>query len=57
MVLGFVSALDTASATLREALPQMERLADMLVLARSGRISRRARLAATSTRYTARDVG
>ncbi|MFI9583681.1 DUF6896 domain-containing protein [Streptomyces sp. NPDC052236] len=41
VVLGFVHALDAASATLREALPQLEQLADMLGLARSKQISRR----------------
>ncbi|WP_392840853.1 DUF6896 domain-containing protein [Streptomyces sp. LN500] len=40
LVLGFVAALSTASATLRVAVPQMERLADIWVLARSGRLSR-----------------
>lgn len=40
LVLGFVSALDTASAALRESVPQLECPADMTWLARSGRISR-----------------
>ncbi|MEU1652733.1 DUF6896 domain-containing protein [Streptomyces pristinaespiralis] len=43
LVLGFLSALETASAELREALPQVERMADMLTLARSGQIGREGR--------------
>lgn len=40
LVVGFVSALGAASAAVREAVPSMERLADLLVLAHSGNISR-----------------
>ncbi|MDQ0840861.1 hypothetical protein [Streptomyces sp. V1I6] len=43
MVLDFVAALETAGTELREALPQVERLADLLALARSGQIGRRGR--------------
>ncbi|MGW2868025.1 DUF6896 domain-containing protein [Kitasatospora sp. NPDC001225] len=40
LVLGFLAALDRAEAALCEAVPPLERLADILAAARSGRISR-----------------
>ncbi|CAN3984212.1 DUF6896 domain-containing protein [Kitasatospora purpeofusca] len=39
-MLAFVSDLGAAGSAMREAFPALERLADVLVLARSGRISR-----------------
>lgn len=39
-MLGFVSDLGAAGAAMREAFPSLERLADVLVLARSGQVSR-----------------
>lgn len=41
LVLGFVGALGAARAAARESMPSLDRLADLLVLARSGEISRR----------------
>ena len=41
LVLGFVGALGAARAAVRESMPSLDRLADLLVLARSGEISRR----------------
>lgn len=40
-VLGFVRALGAADAALRQALPSVERPADLLALARSGEIGRK----------------
>ncbi|MGW7042179.1 DUF6896 domain-containing protein [Streptomyces avermitilis] len=41
LVLGFVGALSAARAAVREAMPALDRLADLLVLAHSGEMSRR----------------
>ncbi|GAA1185503.1 hypothetical protein F4556_000105 [Kitasatospora gansuensis] len=39
-MLGFLDDLDAADAAMRDAFPALEQLADVLALARSGRISR-----------------
>ncbi|MFF3787644.1 DUF6896 domain-containing protein [Streptomyces sp. NPDC001933] len=41
LVLGFVGALGAARAAVRKSVPSLNRLADLLVLAHSGEISRR----------------
>ncbi|GGX14359.1 DUF6896 domain-containing protein [Streptomyces lomondensis] len=43
VVLGFIAALGAAGAAVRESVPSLERLADLLVLVRSGEISRKGR--------------
>ncbi|GAB2582384.1 hypothetical protein GCM10027168_13980 [Streptomyces capparidis] len=55
VVRSFVTALGAASAAVREALPEAERLADLPALARSGRIGRRGEVG--GHRYAVHDAG
>lgn len=55
LVLGYVRALNTVDETVRAALPSLDRLADLLGLARSRRISRSDRIGTYS--YTVHGAG
>lgn len=55
LVLGYVRALNTVDEAMRVALPSLDRLADLLGLARSRRISRSDRIGVYS--YTVHGAG
>ncbi|MGC5534977.1 DUF6896 domain-containing protein [Streptomyces sp. SR-10] len=57
LVLGYVRALNAVDEAMRVALPSLDRLADVLGLARSRRISRSGRIGTYSYSYTVHGAG